>query len=73
MILRVKGLSSHLFIRFQIREKISFKVKAYHLSGGRVHGPVPKSYKYGLPKKVRRMGLRTALSVRYAQVQLAGC
>ena len=38
-------------------------------SGGRVHGPVPKSYKYSLPKKVRRMGLRTALSVRYAQVR----
>lgn len=38
--------------------------------GGRVHGPVPKSYKYGLPKKVRRMGLRTALSVRYAQGHL---
>ena len=38
-------------------------------SGGRAHGPVPKSYKYSLPKKVRRMGLRTALSVRYAQVR----
>ncbi|KAL9952505.1 hypothetical protein ACROYT_G039772 [Oculina patagonica] len=38
--------------------------------GGRVHGPKPKSYKYSLPKKVRRMGLRTALSVRYAQGDL---
>lgn len=38
--------------------------------GGRVHGPVPRSYKYSLPKKVRRMGLRTALSVRYAQGDL---
>lgn len=42
-------------------------------SGGRVHGPVPKSYKYSLPKKVRRMGLRTALSVRYAQVRVTFC
>ena len=58
---------------FRSERKSVFKVKAYRLSGGRVHGPVPKSYKYGLPKKVRRMGLRTALSVRYAQVQLAGC
>ena len=42
-------------------------------SGGRVHGPVPRSYKYSLPKKVRRMGLRTALSVRYAQVSFTFC
>jgi len=41
--------------------------------GGRVHGPVPRSYKYSLPKKVRRMGLRTALSVRYAQVRFSFC
>ena len=38
-------------------------------TGGVVHGPKPKSYDYNLPKKVRRMGLRVALSVRYAQVR----
>ncbi|KXJ29929.1 uncharacterized protein LOC110235655 [Exaiptasia diaphana] len=38
--------------------------------GGVVHGPKPKSYAYTLPKKVRRMGLRVALSVRYAQGDL---
>ena len=37
--------------------------------GGHAHGPKPKSFYYSLPKKVRRMGLRTALSVRYAQVR----
>ena len=39
--------------------------------GGHAHGPKPKSYDYTLPKKVRRMGVRTALSVRYAQVRFA--
>lgn len=39
--------------------------------GGVVHGPKgPISYDYTLPKKVRQMGLRTALSVKYAQGDL---
>ena len=36
-----------------------------------VHGPRgPISYEYTLPKKVRRMGLRTALSVKFSQGDL---
>ena len=38
--------------------------------GGVVHGPRPRSYEYTLPKKVRRLGLRAALSIRYAQGDL---
>ena len=38
--------------------------------GGVVHGPKPKSYSYTIPKKVRRMGLRVALSCRLAQGDL---
>ena len=38
--------------------------------GGVVHGPTPKSYDYSLPKKVRRLGLRTALSIKYNQGDL---
>jgi len=46
-------------------------IRAPHfIGGGHAHGPKPKSYEYTLPKKVRRMGLRTALSVRYAQGDL---
>lgn len=46
-------------------------IRAPHFRGGGVvHGPKPKSYDYNLPKKVRRMGLRVALSVRYAQGDL---
>ncbi|XP_015750766.1 PREDICTED: 50S ribosomal protein L4-like isoform X2 [Acropora digitifera] len=45
-------------------------IRAPHfIGGGHAHGPKPKSFYYSLPKKVRRMGLRTALSVRYAQVR----
>jgi large subunit ribosomal protein L4 len=30
--------------------------------GGKLFGPVPRSYEYALPKKVRRLGLKMALS-----------
>ena len=38
--------------------------------GGRVKGPKPRDYSYWLPFKVRRMGLRTALSCKLAQGDL---
>ena len=47
-------------------------IRAPHfVGGGVVHGPRgPVSYDYTLPKKVRRLGLRSALSVKYAQGDL---
>jgi large subunit ribosomal protein L4 len=38
--------------------------------GGRVHGPVPHSHEYSLPKKVRRLGLISALSQKQAEGKL---
>jgi len=38
--------------------------------GGSAKGPKPRDYAYDLPYKVRRMGLRTALSSRYTQGDL---
>lgn len=38
--------------------------------GGVVHGPRPRSYDYTLPKKVRAMGLRSILSIKYTQGDL---
>ena len=35
--------------------------------GGVAHGPVPRSHAHALPKKVRRMGLKVALSARAAE------
>ena len=47
-------------------------IRAPHfVGGGVVHGPRgPVSYEYTLPKKVRRLGLRTALSVKLSQGDL---
>jgi len=38
--------------------------------GGVVHGPVPHSHAYSLPKKVRRLGLISALSQKQADGKL---
>ena len=36
------------------------------MGGGRIHGPTPRDHAYRLPKKVRRVALRSALSDRAA-------
>jgi large subunit ribosomal protein L4 len=38
--------------------------------GGTVHGPVPRSYAYNLPKKIRLGALRSALSAKLAAEKL---
>jgi large subunit ribosomal protein L4 len=39
--------------------------------GGTVHGPVPRSYEYSLPKKMILGALRSALSIKLAEQKLA--
>lgn len=39
--------------------------------GYRVHGPVLRDFSYSLPKKVRAMGLRVALSTKLREGKLA--
>ena len=39
-------------------------------TGGAVHGPVVRDHGYGLPKKVRRLGLISALSQKLAEGRL---
>ena len=41
-------------------------------TGGVVHGPVVRSHEYSLPKKVRRLGLISALSQKAARRQAGG-
>ena len=41
------------------------------VGGGIVFGPQPRSYRYALPKKVRRLALRSALSARAAEGRIA--
>jgi large subunit ribosomal protein L4 len=37
---------------------------AQWIKGGIIHGPKPRSYRYELPKKVRRLALKSALSTK---------
>jgi large subunit ribosomal protein L4 len=37
---------------------------AHHVGGGRAFSPKPRDYDYALPKKVKKAGLRAALSLR---------
>ena len=40
------------------------------VGGGRAHGPVPRSHAIGMPKKVRALALKMALSSKIASEQL---
>ena len=38
--------------------------------GGTTFGPKPRDYSYKLPKKVRKLGLRMALSTRFSEANM---
>lgn len=40
------------------------------VGGGKAHGPVPRSYSKKMPKKMRRLALRSALSAKVASNEL---
>jgi large subunit ribosomal protein L4 len=40
------------------------------VGGGRAFGPIPRDHGYNLPKKVRALGLKTALSAKQAEKKL---
>jgi len=42
----------------------------HHVGGGRAFGPKPRDYDYALPKKVKKAGLRSALSLRAKEAKL---
>jgi large subunit ribosomal protein L4 len=41
------------------------------VGGGRAHGPVPRSYSFELPRKVRQLALRSALTLKARGEQIA--
>ncbi|NJN15963.1 MAG: 50S ribosomal protein L4 [Oscillochloris sp.] len=46
-------------------------IRASHrMGGGIAHGPHPRSYRKNMPKKMRRLAVRSALSVKYAASQI---
>lgn len=40
------------------------------IGGGRAFGPIPRDHGFGLPKKIRKLGLKTALSSKQADGKL---
>lgn len=42
----------------------------HHEGGGRAHGPVVRSHAYSLPKKIRALGLKHALSAKQGEGKL---
>jgi large subunit ribosomal protein L4 len=38
----------------------------HHMGGGVAHGPHPRSYRLNMPRKMRRLAVRSALSAKYA-------
>lgn len=46
-------------------------VRAPHRKGGGIaHGPHPRSYRVNMPRKMRRLAVRSALSAKYAAEQI---
>lgn len=41
------------------------------VGGGRAHGPVPRSYSFEIPRKVRQLALRSALTLKARGEQIA--
>lgn len=42
----------------------------HRLGGGVAHGPHPRSYRVNMPKKMRRLAVRSALSAKHAAAQI---
>ena len=42
----------------------------HHSGGGVVHGPKPRKYTKDMPRKMRRLAVRSALSVKHAEGQI---
>ncbi len=46
------------------RARMGSRRSPARIGGGRAHGPKPRSYSYKIPKKVRRLALKSVLSTR---------
>ena len=46
------------------RARMGSRRSPVRIGGGRAHGPKPRSYSYRIPKKVRRLALKSVLSTR---------
>jgi len=46
------------------RARMGSRRSPVRIGGGRAHGPKPRSYRFEIPKKVRRLALKSVLSTR---------
>ncbi|PDW04208.1 50S ribosomal protein L4 [Candidatus Viridilinea mediisalina] len=67
----VKGSSRKLYRQKGTGRSRQGRVRAPHRMGGGVaHGPHPRSYRVSMPRKMRRLAVRSALSAKYAAQQI---
>lgn len=67
----VKGSTKKLYRQKGTGRARQGTVRAPHRKGGGIaHGPHPRSYAVKMPKKMRRLAVRSALSVKYAAEQI---
>jgi large subunit ribosomal protein L4 len=67
----VKGSSKKLYRQKGTGRARQGTVRAPHrMGGGIAHGPHPRSYRLNMPRKMRRLAVRSALSAKYAAQQI---
>lgn len=67
----IRGSGSKIFKQKGTgRARHSSRKANIFVGGGVVHGPRPRDHAHSLPKKIRALGLRTALSVKQAEGKL---
>lgn len=67
----VKGSTKKLYRQKGTGRARQGTVRAPHRVGGGVaHGPHPRSYRVSMPRKMRRLAVRSALSAKYAAAQI---
>ncbi len=67
----VRGATRKLYRQKGTGRARQGSIRAPHRKGGGVaHGPHPRSYRLQMPKKMRRLAVRSALSAKYAAAQI---
>lgn len=67
----VRGSTKKLYRQKGTGRARQGSARAPHRKGGGVaHGPHPRSYRLNMPKKMRRLAVRSALSAKYAASQI---
>lgn len=67
----VKGSSKKIYRQKGTGRARQGTIRAPHrMGGGIAHGPHPRSYRLNMPRKMRRLAVRSALSVKYAAQQI---